>query len=58
NSHDHEFISSIANRIVEITPNGIIDRMMGFDDYISDDSIAELRGKMYEGTGRKIKYRV
>jgi len=58
NSHDHEFISSIANRIIEITPNGIIDRMMGFDDYIHDDSVAELRGKLYEGTGKKIKYRV
>lgn len=58
NSHDHEFISSIANRIVEITPNGIIDRMMGFDDYIADNSVAELREKMYEGTGKKIKYRV
>ncbi len=58
NSHDHEFVSSIANRIVEITPNGIIDRMMGFDDYIHDSSISELREKMYEGTGKKIKYRV
>ncbi|MFA6856890.1 MAG: ATP-binding cassette domain-containing protein [Treponema sp.] len=58
NSHDHEFISSIANRIIEITPNGIIDRMMGFDDYIHDVSVAELRGKLYEGTGKKIKYRV
>lgn len=57
-SHDHEFIQSIANRIVEITPNGIIDRMMSFDDYITDDSITELRKKMYEGTGKKIKYRV
>ena len=34
-SHDHEFIQSVANRIVEITPNGIIDRMTSFDDYIS-----------------------
>jgi ATPase subunit of ABC transporter with duplicated ATPase domains len=58
NSHDHEFVSSIANRIVEITPNGIIDRMMGFDNYIHDSSISELREKMYEGTGRKIKFRV
>ena len=57
-SHDHEFIESIANRIVEITPNGIIDRMTNFDSYISDDSITELRKKMYEGTGKKIKYRV
>ena len=58
NSHDHEFISSIANRIVEITPNGVIDRMMNFDDYIVDDTVTELRKKYYEGTGKKIKYRV
>nr|WP_180486718.1 ATP-binding cassette domain-containing protein [Treponema socranskii] len=58
NSHDHEFISSIANRIVEITPNGVIDRMMNFDDYIADDTVTELRKKYYEGTGKKIKYRV
>ena len=57
-SHDHEFIQSIANRIVEITPNGVIDRMMSFDDYISDDTISEQRKKLYEGTGKKIKYRV
>ena len=57
-SHDHEFIQSIANRIVEITPNGIIDRMMSFDDYIKDESVAELRKKLYEGTGKKLKYRV
>ena len=58
NSHDHEFILSIANRIVEITPNGVIDRMMNFDDYIADDTVTELRKKYYEGTGKKIKYRV
>ena len=57
-SHDHEFIQSIANRIVEITPNGIIDRMMSFDDYITDPQVTELRQKLYEGTGKKIKYRV
>ena len=57
-SHDHEFIQSVANRIVEITPNGIIDRMTTFDNYISDDSITELRKEMYKGTGKKIKYRV
>lgn len=57
-SHDHEFIQSVANRIIEITPNGVIDRMTSFDNYISDDSITELRKKMYEGTGKKIKYRV
>ena len=57
-SHDHEFIQSIANRIIEITPNGIIDRMTTFDDYISDDSITELRKELYKGNGKKIKYRV
>ena len=57
-SHDHEFIQSVANRIVEITPNGVIDRMMPFDDYISDDLITEERKKMYEGTEKKLKYRV
>ncbi len=55
-SHDHEFIQSIANRIVEITPNGVIDRMMPFDDYLKDEHVAELRKKYYEGTGKKIKY--
>lgn len=54
-SHDHEFIQSIANRIVEITPNGIIDRMMSFDDYIADKQVIQLRLEMYEGTGKKIK---
>lgn len=58
NSHDHEFISSIANRIVEITPRGVIDRMMGFDDYIHDAQVTELRAKMYEGLGKKTRYRV
>ncbi len=57
-SHDHEFIESIANRIVEITPNGIIDRMTNFDSYISDPSITEIRKKMYEGTGKKLKFRI
>ena len=57
-SHDHEFIQSIANRIVEITPNGIIDRMTSFDNYIIDDTVTELRTELYAGTGKKIKYRV
>lgn len=57
-SHDHEFIQSIANRIVEITPNGIIDRMTSFDNYITDDTVTELRTELYAGTGKKIKYRV
>ncbi len=57
-SHDHEFIQSIANRIVEITPNGIIDRMMSFDDYIKDEQVLALRKQLYEGTGKKLKYRI
>lgn len=48
-SHDHEFIQTVANRIIELTPNGIIDKMMEYDDYISDPSIAELREKLYRG---------
>ena len=55
-SHDHEFIQSIANRIVEITPKGVIDRMMEFDDYLKDQQIIEMRQKFYEGTGKKIRY--
>jgi len=56
NSHDHEFISSIANRIVEITPKGIIDRMMNFDDYLKDDSIKALRKEYYSGSNKKIRF--
>ncbi|MBP5283993.1 MAG: ABC-F family ATP-binding cassette domain-containing protein, partial [Treponema sp.] len=55
-SHDHEFIQTIANRIVEITPKGVIDRMMPFDDYMADESIKEMRQKYYEGSNRKIKF--
>lgn len=46
-SHDHEFIQSVCNRVIELTPNGIIDKMMEYDDYISDERIKELREKMY-----------
>ncbi|MCI5696073.1 MAG: ATP-binding cassette domain-containing protein [Spirochaetia bacterium] len=56
NSHDHEFVQSIANRIIEITPKGVIDRMMPFDDYRADESIIEMRNKFYEGTGKKVRY--
>lgn len=42
-SHDHEFVSTVANRIVEITPAGVIDRMMGFDEYLEDADVAQLR---------------
>ena len=46
-SHDHEFSQTVANRIIELTPNGIIDRYTTFDEYISDPKIKELREKMY-----------
>ena len=46
-SHDHEFISTVANRIIELTPNGIIDKMMPYDDYITSDHIKEMRARMY-----------
>jgi ATPase subunit of ABC transporter with duplicated ATPase domains len=55
-SHDHEFISTIANRIVEITPKGVIDRMMPFDDYMADSQVRELREEYYKGSDRKIKF--
>ena len=55
-SHDHEFISTIANRIVEITPNGIIDRMMNFDDYLKDEQVRALRKEYYAGTDKKIRF--
>lgn len=56
NSHDHEFISSIANRIIEITPKGVIDRMMKFDDYLKDEQVKELREEYYKGSDRKVKF--
>ena len=46
-SHDHEFIQTVANRIIELTPNGIIDKMMDYDDYISDPKVLAAREKMY-----------
>ena len=46
-SHDHEFINTIANRIIELTPNGCIDKLMNYEDYIHDEHIKELRDKMY-----------
>ena len=55
-SHDHEFISTIANRIVEITPKGVIDRMMPFDDYLKDDQVKALRKEYYAGTDKKIRF--
>lgn len=46
-SHDHEFIETVSNRIIELTPHGTIDKMMEYDEYISDEHIKELKAKMY-----------
>lgn len=46
-SHDHQFIQTIANRIVEITPNGVIDRVMTYDEYLESEEIKQLRERMY-----------
>ena len=45
-SHDHEFIETVAKRIIELTPNGIIDKMMEYDEYIASDHIKELKAKL------------
>ncbi len=46
-SHDHTFTETVANRIIELTPNGVIDKRMSYDDYLNDASVKELREKMY-----------
>ena len=46
-THDHEFAQTLANRIVELTPKGVIDRYMSFDEYMQDEKIKNLRDKMY-----------
>ena len=46
-SHDHEFIQTVCNREIELTPNGIIDKMMDYDDYITDERVIELKNKLY-----------
>lgn len=48
-SHDHEFIETVANRIIELTPSGTIDKLMPYDEYIHDDAIKEQKAKMYGG---------
>jgi ATPase subunit of ABC transporter with duplicated ATPase domains len=46
-SHDHEFMQTVANRIIELTPSGIIDKRMTYDEYIKDEGVKELKEKMY-----------
>lgn len=48
NSHDHEFIQTVCNRVIELTPGGIIDKRMDFDDYITNEGIKEQLEKMYK----------
>ena len=47
-THDHEFAQTVGNRVLELTPNGVIDRYMTFDEYLEDDKVKELRDKMYK----------
>lgn len=46
-SHDHELVNTVANRVIEITPNGIIDKMMPYDDYLKDEKIIQMKAEMY-----------
>ena len=47
-SHDREFVQTVCNRIIELTPNGIIDKYMDYDEYLTSDDIKSLREKMYQ----------
>ena len=47
-SHDHEFIQTVCNRIIELTPGGIIDKLMDYDDYITDEKVLEARERLYK----------
>lgn len=46
-SHDHQFVQTIANRIIEITPAGILDKLMTYDEYLSDDRVKAQRDELY-----------
>ncbi|HRQ51045.1 MAG TPA: ATP-binding cassette domain-containing protein, partial [Agriterribacter sp.] len=50
-SHDHTFMETVANRVIELTPKGIIDRLTTFDEYLEDDRVKQLRETMYESKG-------
>jgi ATPase subunit of ABC transporter with duplicated ATPase domains len=47
-SHDHTFMETVANRVIELTPNGIIDRLMEFDEYLVDERVKSMKGEMYK----------
>ncbi|MMZ60310.1 putative ABC transporter ATP-binding protein YjjK [compost metagenome] len=46
-SHDHQFVQTVANRIIEITPQGLIDKQVEYDEYLANEDIKQLREKMY-----------
>ena len=46
-AHDHEFVQTIANRVIEITPNGMIDKEMTYDEYLNDESVVARLAEMY-----------
>ncbi len=48
-SHDHKFLSTVANRIVEFTPGGVIDRIMSFDEYLESPEVAKIREELFQG---------
>lgn len=50
-THDHQMVQTVANRIIEITPNGVIDRLMSYDEYLASPTIKEQRAALYEGVG-------
>ena len=47
-SHDHEFIQTVCNRVIELTPNGIIDKVTEYDDYLDDENVKEQQEKLYK----------
>ncbi len=47
-SHDHEFMQTVANRVIELTPNGIIDKLCTFDEYLTNEDVKAMRAKMYK----------
>jgi ATPase subunit of ABC transporter with duplicated ATPase domains len=46
-THDHQFMHTVANRIIEITPNGMIDKLMTYDEYLVDERVKEVREQLY-----------
>ncbi|HQW85130.1 MAG TPA: ABC-F family ATPase, partial [Ferruginibacter sp.] len=47
-SHDHTFMQTVANRVIELTPNGIIDRLMTFDEYLDDERVKATKAELYK----------